>query len=295
MLLILGVSFHFLITILLLGDSNALIPSYVTGKKVLIQKDDVSYSFDYLATVAGSGPTHVLLIPPLGVGIGRWYYDRLIKELESSSKVRLVAPDLLGSASASTPVAMRNETVLSDTKLPLLSVDNWSSQIVELMKSFESSKRWCIVSNGGCVPIALAAACQCLQEGIPVSNLVLSSPPSLQGLLRDVDRTKRARAYRRLSGWVGGIFWRYALWREGRFIQKFSEKNLAASAESLGSNWRPMCLTTCKSYPRSKYSTFSFLAGALRCNCKDFLDTLKGKLRVDVIGGIDKRQNSARR
>jgi hypothetical protein len=105
--------------------------------------------------------------------------------------------------------------------------------------------------------------------------------------------------YKRLCGrlGVGRPFWWYALRRNGKFIRKFSEKNLVADPSNLGAEWVPNCLATARMYNgKSRYSTFSFLAGSLQAEgCRDSLEALKGSnILVDIIRGRDRRRNRAK-
>ena len=107
-------------------------------------------------------PTHaVMLIHPIGVGIGRWYYDRLLESLGDNAsgpnanvadRTVFLSPDLLGSGSASAPIAADGTDML---ELPLLTVSDWSDQLQDLMADYEiRSERkghpidqWTVVAN----------------------------------------------------------------------------------------------------------------------------------------------------
>ena len=267
--------------------------------------------------------TAILLIHPIGVGIGRWFYNRLLQSLHEKQvqrRVVVLVPDLLACASASNPTQMlqdegstaipRHQLAAAGVRkqLPLLHVSDWSHQMEQLMCDFETVQtndhavEWCIVSNGGCVPIALdmgerySYAAHAFSGNL--TNIVLSAPPRLEGLLRDSPLSETVqKSYRTLSGVVGNVFWWYALRRNGRFIQTFSENNLAANPDNLGNEWTPACVDTAKTYPNSRYSTFAFLAGALQQSCRPAFNAIKDNtsVRVDVILGGDKRKNPARR
>jgi len=113
----------------------------------------------------------VLLIQPIGVGIGCWYYDRLLDELArryggtilhkpTLHRFVFVVPDLIGCGTASNPSLVTDEESSDVKKLPLLSVDDWSDQLMGLVSECESEQMrlgdeltgdvsWCILSNGG--------------------------------------------------------------------------------------------------------------------------------------------------
>jgi len=254
-----------------------------------------------------------MLIHPIGVGIGRWYYDRLLQSLKEqyddiNTKVVFIAPDLLGSATACGPL-VDSDTEPSTNKLPLLNITDWSDQVSHLMSEYETKSiadghqivNWSIVANGGCAPIALKIAANRTKNSTPfkasVTNVIISSPPRLPFFIEsNTDSKKVHKSYRTLCGVTGRLFWWYSLRKEGKFIQKFSEKNLVGDPANLGDEWLPNCLAASTGFNgQSRYSTFAFLAGALQDGCIDSLDTLKGSnVVIDFIRGEDKRRNSAK-
>ena len=275
------------------------------------------YDYDVIGIPAGvnnpstAKTTGVMLIHPIGVGIARWYYQRLITSLiarqaKIGERLVVVVPDLLGSGSACNATA-GSEVV---QKFPLFNISDWTDQLEDLMSSVEIASessngidRWCVVTNGGCSPIALQLAacrnCDTETTKVPVSNLVLSSVPRLPFFLKNEtsnDAAKVKKSYRTLSGTVGKLFWWYSCRNNGAFIQTFSEKNLIADPKNLGPTWRSNCYETAISFDgRGKYSTFSFLAGTLQDGCASSLEAIKNTpLAIDLIKGIDVRRNRAR-
>ena len=309
-------------------------------------------------TEATTTTTGVILIHPIGVGIGKWFYNRLLNSLYnleeyknttsldtvasmagSTSKQHqliVVAPDLLGSGTACNPVNKKlNEDV---HQVPLLKVQDWAAQTSRLManleKEYPNIGNWCLVANGGCSPIALKVAAQSVraQQTIlpnklpskevskpsngssfephlfqrPVTNVILSSVPRLPFFLPTTNNSKQGRreklekvqkSYKTLCGPAGRAFWWYALRKQGKFIQSFSERNLVANADNLGDDWTPNCVATARMYNgKSRYSTFSFLAGSLQLDgCRESLEILRRSgVTVDVIQGRDRRRNRAK-
>ena len=276
-----------------------------------------SFTYDYNELVIGHSTnqnttTAVMLIHPIGVGIGRWYYDRLLQSLkvkydDINSRVVFITPDLLGSSSACGPL-VDSDTEPSTDKLPLLNITDWSDQVSHLMSEYETKSieeghqivNWSIVANGGCAPIALKVAADRTKNNTPfkaaVTNVIISSPPRLPFFIESSDSSKVNKSYRTLCGVTGRLFWWYSLRKNGKFIQKFSEKNLIQDPANLGDEWLPNCLAACTSFNgQSKYSTFAFLAGTLQDGCVDSFNTLKGSnVAIDIIRGEDKRRNSAK-
>jgi hypothetical protein len=262
-----------------------------------------------LGATSTSATTAVLLLHPIGVGIGKWYYDRLLRALHArygdlEHRVAFVAPDLLGSATASGPTTAQVEM----TALPLLNVTDWTEQVAALMAEYEAKSEagghavssWSVVANGGCAPIALQVAALSRQPTSPfkstLTNVIISSPPRLPFFFDSADPAKVRKSYRTLSGIPGRLFWWYSLRKEGRFVRSFSEKNLVGDATALGEKWTPNCVATARLHEgRGRYSTFAFLAGTLQDGCVGSLDILKGAaVAVDFIRGTDKRRNRAK-
>ena len=280
--------------------------------------------------------TGVILIHPIGVGIGKWFYNRLLESLynlegtnttsnTANHRLLVVAPDLLGSGTACNPIDSGPNEELN--QLPLLTVQDWAAQTNRLManleKEYPNIENWCLVANGGCSPIALEVAEQSIrtqnssaaadadssfQSHVfqrPVTNVILSSVPRLPFFLplncnqqaRRGKERKVEKSYKTLCGPVGRLFWWYALRKQGKFIQSFSERNLVAEAANLGDDWTPNCVATARMYNgKSRYSTFSFLAGSLQMEgCRDSLEALRGSgVTVDIIQGRDRRRNRAK-
>lgn len=235
----------------------------------------------------------VLLIHPIGVGIGRWYYDRLFVRLAQKQKweqrTLVVAPDLLACGTASQPTNFTG-------KLPLLTVQDWSQQLVQLMHQVEKQNAieidWCIVSNGGCVPLAVETGAIYVENGSTTGNLtniVLSAAPRLPNLIQEPPPPERVqRSYETLAGTAGKIFWWYAVRNNGAFIQAFSERSLMADPAKMGEDWTPRCVANAK-IPSSKYSAFAFLAGSLQHDCRRSLSILRDRINIDLIRTNSKR------
>ena len=268
----------------------------------------IAYDYDELVigNAASENTTAVMLVHPIGVGIGKWYYDRLLKSLANedvqSSRLVFISADLLGSFTASSPIGSDSGQELK--KFPLLNITDWAEQLEHLMSEYERKsckegheiRNWAIVANGGCAPLALEVAQSAVEKSAPfekdLTNVVISSPPRLPFFLEGTDPKRVQKSYRTLSGIAGKLFWKYALRKDGKFIQTFSERNLVGDPASLGNHWTPNCVSAARHLGgKSKYSTFAFLAGALQDGCKDSLNSLKGTgVQIDFIRGADRKQ-----
>ena len=293
---------------------------------------------------ANSKTNVILLIHPIGVRIGNWYYNRLLQEMSELSlkydngthNVICLVPELLGCGSACNPIVSFENGNDEVSKLPLLKVNDWADQLMDFMVMYDTrlqreehgnnNIQWSIVSNGGCVPIALEIGRRFSNNNnkytssnldnnsndttidfkMKIANLILSATPSADSLLSKPNQKTIQKSYNFISGILGELFWWNALRNNGKFIQKFSQDNLAANAINLGPDWTPDCVHTAKAYNgKSKYSTFAFLAGSLndgrneerlndlslaRRNDEDNNDFVK----ISIITGRDGRSNPAR-
>lgn len=278
-------------------------------RKMETKNLDFSYDFDQMQVGKSKtkNATGVVLVHPIGVGIGKWYYNRLLTELsgkniETPKSLIIVVPDLLGSGTACNPTEDKIELT---SRLPLLNMTDWTDQIVHIMSDVEKCHpeiaNWAVVANGGCSPIALQVGQRsiegsCYPAKKNVTNIILSSLPSLPFFLSSSDPVAVAKSYNILCGMAGRIFWWYSCRKNGRFIQKFSEKNLVADPITLGKSWRRNCVLLAKMYRgKSRYSTFAFLSGNLQDGCQKSLAVLKKSgIIIGIIKGRDTRQNRAK-
>lgn len=284
------------------------------------------FQYEYNEVSNPVGTIAVLLIPPIGVGIGRWYFDRLLTQLAQAhlkqiDSYQFIALDLLASGSASNPIITRDDKTnqtISTVHLPLFTLDDWSNQLVHFMSQYQQSHKniqeWCIVANGGCAPLALEVVSQCNRSNlnphnVTIRHVVLSAPPSIQSILvrQSPDMEKLERTYYNiLLRWPGKLFWWYALRNRGIFLRRFAERNLFSDPANLGWEWCPNCLQTALLHEqRTKHSTFAFLAGALQRNCQDVFQDLKlqhtsthnqdsAKLQISLILPRDTKENRAK-
>ena len=291
-----------------LPDNAVIGRSSFVGTRPTIADWNFTYAYDTLLVDGNNATktTGILLIHPIGVGISRWYYHRLLcaftaHNFTCQQNLFLVIPDLLASGTAASPTFLNaSSTPTRQPKhLPLLNISDWTEQMLELMAQHDDNvDRWWVVANGGCSPIALQVAARRNLENnnsrTPVTNIILSSTPRLPFFLEASDPEKVQRAYRRLTGIIGRLFWRYACRK--RFLQKFSEKNLVADPANLGPDWTSNCYQTARRDDgASRYATFAFLAGTLQDGCVASLEDLRGNnTHIDIIKGRDIRRNQAK-
>ena len=295
-----------------------------------------SYSYDELHLIHPEKRIQktfgMILIHPIGIGIGKWYYHRLLSSLfhnyyynqnhttgtsTMDFNLHVISPDLVGSGTSRINPHPSNTTLTTtaatknDIPPPLWNISDWTFQINHLITTLQQQQQsidsWIIVANGGCSPIALQVLQQSLLQNnnITISHLLLSSIPRLSFFLptsSSINQEKVQRSYKRLCGIIGKIFWWYSLRNNGKFIQKFSERNLVADPSNLGSTWTSNCLTTAKLNKQwNQYSTFAFLAGTLQDGCHSSLHTIissssyqTNPTQFGFVYGRDQRRNRAK-
>jgi hypothetical protein len=158
------------------------------------------------AAAAPTTTTGVIMIHPIGVGIGRWFYQRLLDTLPEAYHLSstigngvddnyqqlsyvIVAPDLVGSATGCNATNKKQEpesdviaadhvddggAVADDPFFPLFNISDWTDQLLDLMHQIEQQypqiDKWAVVANGGCSPIALQVASRSVQGREKWSN-----------------------------------------------------------------------------------------------------------------------------
>ena len=161
-----------------------------------------------LGSTPSPSTTAVLLVHPIGVGIGRWYYSRLLASLaerygDIGHRLVFLAPDLLGSATASGPVALLNVTGLDR------SGDAFDGRVRKKERNGGTSyrlldscrqRRMVLLSRSRWLP-------NLLQQSPPfqaaLTNVIISSPARLPFFLESTDPAKVRKSYRTLSGIAG--------------------------------------------------------------------------------------------
>ena len=210
----------------------------------------------------------VVMVPPVGVGIDRKFYDKLLDEWERLGlPVELHALDLLGCGS-SRPLPRKFYTP-----------EVWAEQVLEYVQT-SVGRPVVLMVQSGMAPIALET--WRMGGGRPtIAGVIFMSPPPFQffatrtaAIAADYDEQQlalilppRTRRRQRLfwllaQSSVGGFAFRYLRGKRGKRIREFSEANLFARTATVDEKWVEQCLAAAKP-TRTRHATFSYLCGTI--------------------------------
>ena len=127
----------------------------------------VPYTFDVTVQGTGSSYPPVVLVPPVGVGIDRQFYSKLLRQFEGLGlPIELHALDLLGCGSAA-PLPRR-----------FYGPEIWAEQVLHYVRE-RVGRPVVVLVQGGMAPVALEL--WRLGGGRPtVAGVVFMSPPPFQ-------------------------------------------------------------------------------------------------------------------
>ena len=209
----------------------------------------------------------VVMVPPVGVGIDRKFYTKLLDEWERLGlPVELHALDLLGCGS-SRPLPRRFYTP-----------EVWAEQVLEYVQT-SVGRPVVLMVQGGMAPVALET--WRMGGGRPtIAGVIFMSPPPFQffamrtaAIAADYDEEQlalippRTRRWQRLfwllaQSSVGGFAFRYLRGKRGERIREFSEANLFARAAAVDEKWVEQCVAAARP-TRTRHATFSYLCGTI--------------------------------
>ena len=203
------------------------------------------------------GVPPLLLIPPVGVGIDRNFFNRLHDEWKDlGAPAEMHAPDLLGTGSSS-PKPRR-----------FYSPDVWAEQLESYILE-EVGVPCVLVVQGGLFPVVLELWRR--QGRAAVAGVSCLSPPALRFFaspeISQVPLIRRRAVSRFL--WLiantpfGGWFYRRLRGprrQPGERTKQFTERNLFAAAAD--EEWIANCVAGAKD-TRNRFATFSYLVGSI--------------------------------
>ncbi|MEM1369079.1 MAG: alpha/beta fold hydrolase [Cyanobacteria bacterium P01_H01_bin.15] len=187
----------------------------------------------------------ILLIHPIGVGLSRRFWDRLIEKWSDKS-YPLYNLDLLGCGESDFP------------KKALYPAD-WAAQLAFFVQAI-AKKPMVILAQGALFPVALKLT----QKLDPkwLKGLISSGPPAWATMTRPGKPWQQKLLWNLLfSGPTGQLFYRYA--RRRNFLASFSLKQLFADKSDVTEDWLAM-LEEGAADLDSRFAVFSFLAGFWR-------------------------------
>ncbi|MGB0560446.1 MAG: alpha/beta fold hydrolase [Spirulinaceae cyanobacterium] len=191
-----------------------------------------------------SGPP-LLLIHPIGVGLGRWFWHRFMGAWYTAGyRNRIYNPDLLG---------------CGDSDLPRVAYhpEDWARQLQCLVQE-RIQEPVVIVAQGALFPVAIACA-----ELFPeqIKGIALSGPPAWRLMTTPTSDRAQRIAWNLFDTPLGIAFYAYA--RSRGFLASFSERQLFGRAEDVDAQWLDALQAGAKQQA-SRHAVFSFLSGFWR-------------------------------
>lgn len=196
----------------------------------------------------GASNPPLLLIPPIGVGLSRRFWDRFIQAwLQQGQSNAIYNPDLLGCGESDMPHVAYNP-------------EDWAAQLSHFVQTVIQQPVIAVVQGASC-SIGIELVQQAGTEWI--RGLVLSGPPAWAVMTQAGPTWQQKLVWNLLDSPLGQGFYQYAKRRE--FIQSFSIRQLFEQAAQVDAEWLDR-LTNDAQNAESRYAVFSFLAGFWRKN-----------------------------
>lgn len=191
-----------------------------------------------------SGPP-LLLIHPIGVGLGRWFWQRFTTAWYAAGYTSAIYnPDLLGCGDSDMPrVAYHPE--------------DWGRQLHYLVQD-RIQEPVVIVAQGALFPVALACA-----ELFPdlIKGIALSGPPAWRLMTTPTTARVQRVAWNLFDTPLGVAFYGYA--RRRQFLASFSERQLFGRAADIDEDWLNQLQAGAQKLA-SRHAVFAFLSGFWR-------------------------------
>lgn len=138
----------------------------------------------------GAEARTVLMIHPVGVGIAGWFYKNMMEDgvLRTCD---LVAPDLWG-CGGSSPLDPAKEGISLPT--------DWVRDCEAVCRDVRAGQGLVVVAQGGIAPVALQLG---YRGKVPVSSVILTSPPVYDDLVNPIGELEFGRNYKSLQFFKG--------------------------------------------------------------------------------------------
>ncbi len=190
----------------------------------------------------GSG-TPLVLVHPIGVGLGREFWLRFVRLWPGDNPI--YAPDLLGCGQSDLPRAAYTP-------------EDWAQQLHYFIAE-EVDRAPIPIVQGGCLPIALALIQ--LGAAVELRGLILSGPPAWAVICEPAAAWRQRLAWNLFDSPLGWAFYQYA--RSRGFLRSFSQKQLFADGSAVDAEWLDMLIAGARPLA-TRHAVFSFLAGFWR-------------------------------
>ncbi len=217
------------------------------------------YTCTYGVHNADADGTPLLLIHPIGVGLGRHFWQPFIEQWQGQP---LYVPDLLG---------------CGDGDLPRRSYSprDWAEQlhhfIVEVIQ-----QPVIVVVQGALLPVALELMAD-VKMTRWVMGAALSGPPAWRLITQPTAKWKQQLNWALFASPLGWGFYRYA--RSQKFLKSFSERQLFDQVADVTDDWLTM-LNQGSQDMATRYAVFSFLAGFWRQDYGDAIASIQQPILV---------------
>lgn len=225
-------------TALSLAHSSTAVPPYSTRR--VVHRGREFFSAQVQPAGHGAPVPPLVLLPPVGVGIDRAFYNRLHQEWHAlGSPAAMHSYDLLGTGDAS-PKPRR-----------FYSPEVWAAQLDDYLREHVKTPSVLVV-QGGLLPCALEVWRRSGREA--VAGVSLLSPPPLRFFSKGADSRKFSRRTQRLL-WAascspaGNLFFRRLRGGSppGARIREFTERSLFASESDVDAEWVNQCIAGARS------------------------------------------------
>jgi len=191
----------------------------------------------------------LLLLHPVGIGLGAWFWDRLLEQDVGGREV--FAPDFVGCGDSATW-----EPSQRGLFIPL----DWCRQ-VEALWRLEIQRPCVVVAQGGLAPVGVKLATRqsdAWDGPRAVERLVLASPPAWREISQGYDSQSVAQNYDVLSSPLGLLAYNFL--RRRAFVEFFS--NLFLFCDKADPEWIELCCEAA-ARPSAQHPVFAFNAGVV--------------------------------
>ncbi len=200
-------------------------------------------AYDYYP---GSGSLNLLLIPPIGVGLSRQFWDRFCQVwFQSGQPHSIYNIDLLGCGESDKPRAAYQPS-------------DWAEQLNALIETV-IQKPVVVVVQGASLPIAL----ELIQHSGAhwIRGLVMGGPPPWSLMTEALPAWQQRVIWNILDSPAGLAFYQYA--RRRSFLQSFSVRQLFEREADVDQYWLDTLQAGSEDLA-TRHAVFAFLAGFWR-------------------------------
>lgn len=222
-----------------------------------------NYRCSYEVIAGDNQKTPLLFIHPIGVGLWRKFWTRLIHQWQLTGQQNpIYNPDLLGCGE-------------SDHPRVAYTPEDWGKQLHFLLKEV-IQQPVIVVVQGASFPIAIKLY---QQQPELVKGLILSGPPAWPVMQIEWKNWQKKVFWNLLDSPFGDGFFRYA--RREKFLRDFSIRQLFDGEKAVDQEWLTMLQQEAKD-PETRHAVFAFLAGFWREDYRNAIASISAPTLVIV-------------